>query len=69
MLYITLLYAISIRTSFSPDLLCAVGKTSYGIRVGFLESTHSLRYLFMYLFVFEPFVFQFVIQKFEDQDI
>jgi hypothetical protein len=31
-----------------PDLLRAVGETSYGIRVGFIESTHSLRCLFMY---------------------
>ena len=25
-----------------PDLLCAVGETSYGIRVGFIGFTHKL---------------------------
>ena len=35
-----------------PDLLVAVGETSYGIRMGFIGSTYSLRYLFMYLFVY-----------------
>jgi len=34
-----------------PGLLHAVGETSYGIRVGFIGSTHCLHYLFMYLFV------------------
>jgi hypothetical protein len=36
-----------------PGLLSAIGETSYGIRVGFIGSTRSLHYLFMYLFVFE----------------
>jgi len=36
-----------------PDLLRAVGETSYGIRVGFIGSTHSLHCLFIYLFVLE----------------
>jgi len=34
-----------------PDLLCAVGDTFYGTRVGFIGSTRSLHYLFMYLFI------------------
>jgi len=32
-----------------PDLLVAVGETSYGIWVRFIGSTHSLHCLFMYL--------------------
>jgi hypothetical protein len=36
-----------------PDLLRAVGATSYGIRVGFIGSTHSLYCLVVYLFVLE----------------
>ena len=36
-----------------PDLLVAVGKSSYEILVGFIESTHCLYYLFInYVFVF-----------------
>ena len=31
-----------------PDLLCALGDTSYGIRLRFIGSAHSLHYLFMY---------------------
>lgn len=30
-----------------PDLLVAVGESSYGIRVGFVGSTHSLHYSFI----------------------
>jgi len=30
-----------------PDLLVAVGETSYRIQVGFIGSTYSLHYLFM----------------------
>jgi hypothetical protein len=32
-----------------PDMFRAVGVTSDGIRVGFIRSTHSLHYLFVYL--------------------
>jgi hypothetical protein len=35
-----------------PDSLVAVGETSYGIRVWFIGSIHSLHYLFIYLFVY-----------------
>jgi hypothetical protein len=35
-----------------PDMLCAIGETSYGKRVRFIESTHSPHYLFMHSFVF-----------------
>ena len=38
---------------FCPDLLCAVGETSYGMRAEFIGSTHSFHNLFMYLFLFE----------------
>jgi hypothetical protein len=34
-----------------PDLLRAEGESSYGIPVGFIGSTHSVHYLFMYLFI------------------
>ena len=34
-----------------PDLLGAVDETSYGIRVGFIGSTHNLHYLFIYLYL------------------
>jgi hypothetical protein len=34
-----------------PGLVVAVGETSHGIRVEFIGSTHSLHYLFIYLFV------------------
>ena len=40
------LYAVS------SDLLCAVDETSYEMRVGFIGSTHSLQYLFMYLCIY-----------------
>jgi len=36
-----------------PDLLVAVGETSFGIWTGLIGSAHSLRYLFTYLIVFE----------------
>ena len=37
----------------SAELLCAVGETHYGKRVGFIGSTHSLFYLFIFLSVSE----------------
>jgi hypothetical protein len=46
-----------------PDLMVAVGEASYGIRVGFIGSTHSLRCLFMYLFVFESKVYSYPLQQ------
>ena len=33
------------------DVLSLVSETSYGVRVGFIGSTHSLHYLFIYLFI------------------
>jgi len=33
-----------------PNFLVAVGETCYGIRMGFIGSTHSFHYLFIYLY-------------------
>ena len=35
-----------------PDLLCAVGETSYGVRVGFIGSTYCLHSLFIYVVIY-----------------
>jgi len=48
-----ILYTITILYLVCLSFLHAVGETSYGIRLGLIRSTHSLHYLFMYLFVFE----------------
>jgi hypothetical protein len=48
-----ILYTITILYLVCLTLLRAIGETSYGIRVGFIGSTHGLHYFFMYLFVFE----------------
>jgi hypothetical protein len=36
-----------------PELLCAVGETSFGIQVGFIGLDEVLTFLFIYLFVSE----------------
>ena len=44
-----MLYTIILLYLVCPSLLCAVGETSYGIQVGFIVSTQSS--LFVYVFI------------------
>jgi len=47
-------YTITLMYLVCPDLLCAVGETSYWIRVWFIESHMTFTIcLFIYLFLFE----------------